>query len=363
MNSGQPTVSVVMPSFNHEKFINDAIRSVLSQSLSVFELIIVDDGSKDSSTEIIRKWVGQDPRIRALFHSKNLGISRTVNDGICTAKGKYITFLASDDMFRPQAFEKALSVIEKDSACGAVVFEIWWIDGMNRSISLFSKYYANITRQSVDFLRNVRSLQRDAVFNLLARHEGLIGMNCLVRKSVLEDYDIQLDERVKYGNDTLFGLELSLACELAYIEEPLYLHRIHKDNTYNMILRRDALEADHITYLQIVLAKYWNSLDQLSRRILFYRLARSYFAVGDFSKAREYFALAADHSPHLIGRMSMILLLLSLRLASANRFLLLLFRKLQQIRTKIFERVTADGKQRAQFSKRFAAIWEIDKKA
>ena len=351
-----------MPSFNHERFIDDAMRSVLSQPLSILELIVVDDGSTDSSTEIIRKWVSQDHRIRAIFHSENLGISRTVNDGIGIAKGKYVTFIASDDMFAPQALEKALRAIEKDPTCGAVVFEVRWIDGMNQSITLFSNYYAGITGQRVDFLRDMRSLQRETLFNLLVRYEGLIGLDCLVRKKVLDEYNIRLDERVKYGNDNLFGLELSLACEMTYTGEPLYLHRIHKDNTYNTIKKRDALNADHITYLQIVLSKYWDSLDEESKRILLDRLGRSYFAAGNFPKSHECFALSAAHNPHS-SRTSIVLMLLSLRVASINRILFLYVRKLQQIRTKILERVTPDGKQRRHFSKIFATIWEIDKKA
>ena len=353
-------ISVIMPSFNHGRFIDDAMRSVLSQSSSILELIVVDDGSTDSSNEIIRKWVSQDHRIRAIFHSENLGISRTVNDGIDLAKGKYVTFIASDDMFTPQALEKALRAIEKHSTFGAVVFEVRWMDEVNRSIALFSNYYAGITGQKVDFLRDMESLQRETLFNLLVRAEGLIGLDCLVRKNVLDEHNIRLDERVKYGNDTLFGLELSLACEMTYIEEPLYLHRIHKDNTYNTIKKRNTLNADHINCLETILTKFWDYLDEETKHILFDRLGRDYLTAGNFPKSHRCFALSSAHDPYS-GRTSRVLKLLFLRAASTNRILFLYSRKLQQIRTKILERVTPEGKQRKHFSKIFATIWEIDK--
>jgi glycosyltransferase involved in cell wall biosynthesis len=353
-------ISVIMPSFNHERFIDDAMRSVLSQPLSILELIVVDDGSTDRSAEIIRKWASQDHSIRAIFHSENLGISRTVNDGIDIAKGKYVTFIASDDMFAPHALERALRAIEKDSTFGAVVFEVRWIDDTNRSITLFSNYFAGITGQRVDFLRDMQSLQRETLFNLLVRSEGLIGLDCLVRKKVLDEYNIRLDERVKYGNDNLFGLELSLACEMTYTGEPLYLHRIHKDNTYNTIKKRDALNADYINCLETVLNKYWALLEEKTKRILFDRLGRSYLTAGNFPKSHDCFAMSAAHNPYS-GRTRIVLMLLCLRIASVNRILFLYVRKLQQIRTWILERVTPEGKQRRYFSKIFATIWEIDK--
>ena len=103
-----------MPSFNHERFIRDAINSVLMQTISDWELMIVDDCSSDKSKEVIQEWVRRDSRVRAILHSKNMGVSRTVNDGIEAAGGIYITVIASDDMFDPHLLERAVDVLESD---------------------------------------------------------------------------------------------------------------------------------------------------------------------------------------------------------------------------------------------------------
>ena len=83
-----PLVSVFMKSYNHDRFISEAIESVLRQDFEDLELIIVDDGSTDASRQIIESYERQDHRIRSIFHERNLGITKVVNDGIDAATRK-----------------------------------------------------------------------------------------------------------------------------------------------------------------------------------------------------------------------------------------------------------------------------------
>lgn len=99
MNKQSDLVSIIMPAYNAEKFIGSSIESVLSQSYHNFELIIVDDGSKDSTHNLIEIYSKQDSRIKFYKNKKNLGVSDTRNAGIRVAKGKYIAFLDSDDLW------------------------------------------------------------------------------------------------------------------------------------------------------------------------------------------------------------------------------------------------------------------------
>ena len=109
-----PLVSVMMTSYNHEGFIREAIESVLSQSFTDFELIIVDDASKDESRKIISELNEQDERIKSVFHESNNGIARTINDGIENSCGKYIAFIASDDMWTEDKLLKQLEILERN---------------------------------------------------------------------------------------------------------------------------------------------------------------------------------------------------------------------------------------------------------
>src|SRR5436309_14273345 len=99
-----PVVSAVVPFFNAEKFIEDAIRSVLAQTYKAWELFLVDDGSKDGSTRIARDYAARHPaNVRYLEHTdhRNLGKSASRNRAMQTASGKYVAFLDADDIWLP----------------------------------------------------------------------------------------------------------------------------------------------------------------------------------------------------------------------------------------------------------------------
>lgn len=104
----KPTVSIIIPTFNREIFIQKAIDSVLSQSYRDFELFVIDDGSRDRTPEIISKYK------RKIFYVyiKNSGVSKARNTGIRLSRGKYISFLDSDDYWKPEKLEKQIDFME-----------------------------------------------------------------------------------------------------------------------------------------------------------------------------------------------------------------------------------------------------------
>src|SRR3989442_13154067 len=107
-----PRVSVVIPSYNHAQFVGAAIDSVLAQTLSDFELIIIDDGSKDDSVETIQRRLSQlnDDRVR-LVARENRGLCRTLNEGLLMARGRYFAYLGSDDLWEPTKLEKQVDLL------------------------------------------------------------------------------------------------------------------------------------------------------------------------------------------------------------------------------------------------------------
>ena len=97
-----PKISVIVPVYNVEKYLRRCIDSILAQTFSDFELLLIDDGSKDSSGEICEEYAGKDARIR-VFHRQNGGVSTARNLGIDKAKGEWIYFVDSDDVVLPSA--------------------------------------------------------------------------------------------------------------------------------------------------------------------------------------------------------------------------------------------------------------------
>lgn len=116
-------ISVILPVYNGEKYLAEAIESILNQTYINFEFIIINDGSKDNSLEIIRKYEKQDSRI-IIISRENRGLIVTLNEGIENSKGKYIARMDQDDISLPIRFEEQVSVLESDKkivVCGSLI--------------------------------------------------------------------------------------------------------------------------------------------------------------------------------------------------------------------------------------------------
>lgn len=115
----QPLLSIVVPVYKVERFLEKCVESILAQTLTDFELILVDDGSPDSCPEMCDRFAGQDSRIRVI-HQQNKGLSGARNAGIDIATGTYIGFADSDDYIAPDMYEKLLDAIRREQAQIAV---------------------------------------------------------------------------------------------------------------------------------------------------------------------------------------------------------------------------------------------------
>lgn len=113
-----PKVTVLMPVYNGEEYLREAIESILFQSFGNFEFLIIDDGSTDDSINIIASYT--DPRIRVITNGENIGIARALNKGIELARGKYIARMDSDDISLPKRFEKQVDFLDKNPEIGIV---------------------------------------------------------------------------------------------------------------------------------------------------------------------------------------------------------------------------------------------------
>lgn len=132
MTRAAPRVSVVMPIYNGAAYLAASIDSVLDQTLTDFELILVDDGSTDATAEIIARYAAQDPRVRPLAKA-NSGIADTLNQGLAVATGDWVARLDSDDLMVPERLERQLAFVaaNPDLIAAGSYYEI--IDPAGRS--------------------------------------------------------------------------------------------------------------------------------------------------------------------------------------------------------------------------------------
>ena len=127
MCSANPTVSVVLPVYNRVAYVEEAVESILSQTLEDFEFIIIDDGSTDGSGDLLSAYAQADKRIR-LRRRENRGLITSLNEGIDMARGHYIARMDSDDCSYPQRFVRQVAFLDRHPAIGVVGSKIEFID-------------------------------------------------------------------------------------------------------------------------------------------------------------------------------------------------------------------------------------------
>lgn len=132
----QPLVTVVLPIYNVEKYLDRCIESVVNQTYNNLEILMIDDGSPDRCPQMCEEWAKKDPRIRVI-HKKNQGLGHARNTGIEYATGQYICFFDSDDYIRKDTAEKALAQITKEQA-DVVLFGYSSVGADGRIVSEFS---------------------------------------------------------------------------------------------------------------------------------------------------------------------------------------------------------------------------------
>ena len=106
-------VSVIITSYNYEKYIRETINSVLNQTINDWELIIIDDNSTDNSIDIIMEFANKDTRIQVIRNCENLGLKESIKTALLAATGKWIAFLESDDLWEKDYLEKKLAIANK----------------------------------------------------------------------------------------------------------------------------------------------------------------------------------------------------------------------------------------------------------
>jgi glycosyltransferase involved in cell wall biosynthesis len=216
----RPRVSVVMPSYNHEKYIEECINSILNQTFTDFELIITDDGSSDRTVEKIKHF--NDPRIKLFVHKKNQGTSVTSNNCIKRAAGEFIAHMNSDDVWELDKLEKQVKFLDKNANIAAAFTKVRLIsenssfDYSNPYVKVFEE--KNMTREEW--------LRRFFLFGNCLCHPS-----ALIRKNVFEKVGLY-NERMGGVHDYDLWVRICLEYNIQVIDEPLVRFRM-RDNHAN----------------------------------------------------------------------------------------------------------------------------------
>ncbi len=214
-----PLISVIIPVYNGEKTIRETIESVLNQTLSDFELIVINDGSQDSTLEIISSI--QDPRLRVISYP-NAGLSASRNRGISQATGDYISFIDADDLWTPDKLEAQLRALEA-SPQAAVAYS--WTDCIDES-SQFLRQGSHITASG-----NIWA-------NLLLSNFLDNGSNPLIRRQALTEVG-GFDESLRAAEDWDMYLRLGAHYHFVAVPSPHILYRVSADSMSSKVSKQE----------------------------------------------------------------------------------------------------------------------------
>ncbi len=213
-------LSIVVPVFNCEDYLNDCIQSILNQSYRDFELILVNDGSTDNSLNVCEKCYNEDKRIK-IINQQNVGVSCARNRGIDVAQGDYIIFVDADDYIKENFFEKLMSCALKNNselvisgfsvACGKVSNDT---DILMKNAGLIG---------NLNLLGLMITMRKDRVRENIWR--------CLFSKSLLQNHNIKFKENMKIAEDFLFFLQAANSAKNVYVlPEELYVYRVNSQS-------------------------------------------------------------------------------------------------------------------------------------
>lgn len=223
-----PLVSVLLPVHNGAEFLYVSIESVLNQSYTNFELIIIDDGSTDNSCQIIRSF--KDDRIVFIQNQKNIRLINTLNKGIEIAKGKYLARIDADDYMHFQRLEKQVDFLEKNEEYVLVGSGVQLVKGNKSRKEDYIQYYSE---------------NNDIVFSMCF-YCPFIHPSILLRIDILRRFDLKFDTDFLHAEDYELWTRLIKYGRVHNLKENLTFYRIHSNQISNIFLDFQKNQMDKI---------------------------------------------------------------------------------------------------------------------
>lgn len=292
-------VSVIIPAYNSETTIRETIESVLCQTFSDFKIIVIDDGSQDSTAEVVGKI--DDPRIQ-FFSYENAGVATARNRGIEKATGKYIAFLDADDLWTTDKLASQLQALQKNPEA-FVAYS--WTDYINES-GCFLHSGSHV------------AVQGNVYDRLLASNFLENGSNPLIRTEAIATIG-NFDEFLPPAEDWDLYLRLAARYKFVAVPRPQILYRVHTGSASDNVLKQEkqclkVIEKafnqapQNLQYLKV------KSIANLYEYLLLRTLESSLTRHKSWIAAR-YFALATSYKPKLLLQRSRLMSIVFLKIA------------------------------------------------
>lgn len=326
-----PKISVIVPVYNTEKYLHRCIDSILSQTFNDFEVLLIDDGSKDQSGEICDEYAKKDSRVK-VFHKENGGVSSARNLGIKNIQGCFVTFIDSDD-FVDNDF--LISLMKSDSDFIYTGYKIFGAFNKNLGINENNKNKAN------DFILSLMHTYEESATTLYGMQYPWAK---LYKSSIIKENEIFFDEKMKYAEDSCFVWTYLCYCQsVSQVKYSSYNYRVEKRAPRYKLSATGLMY--HIEQYSTVLKKVGNTFGFYSTRYINYIKCDYFYQLCTYLSNMSYGEFCKELDSISIELKQDLVKCLKIRYGSkiaakysflmANKFLLFLYLKYEDMKSSI----------------------------
>ncbi|MBH5319721.1 glycosyltransferase family 2 protein [Paenibacillus sp. GSMTC-2017] len=304
MNQQQPLVSVILATYNRASIISSSIESVIKQTYTNWELIIVDDRSTDNTKELIEQYIRKDARIRYAVNDRTKGVPGPKNCGMLQAKGEYIAFLDSDDQWFDNHLTDSIRVIQDNKV--DICFAFWkeQVNGKVKDVFDDSSY-----QKRLESVRNNFEVQDDVI--VFPAQSGLLEkyitdtlsifniITMVFKRSLLDTFEL-FGEGFEAGEDAAFIINFFDHCRIALHCKPHFVYNLSQDSVY-FFCDRKTLDPDTLFENKDVL----NKLELIGLRTVTFKMhlrrkiegfepsqRKKLLLLSDYALARQFYTLS-----------------------------------------------------------------------
>lgn len=247
----QPLVSIIVPCYNAEKYVEECINSVILQDYKNWECIIINDGSSDNTLDLINKFKEKDDRIRVISQ-ENAGLSATRNKGIEHSKGVFIFFLDSDDVLDSHAITTLVSAVsDNDIVTGITVNSKIGNKHIEKISHLYPPKEGNVVYENNHFEVLIKALESALT---------PVAQNRLYKKDFINKNNIRFKEKILHEDELWFFETMLLARNVKFIDQETYFYRTDNQDSITKNVGDRNLES-YITIMEVIFEKYSKHLE------------------------------------------------------------------------------------------------------
>lgn len=273
MITKRPSISVIVPIWNTEKYLHRCLTSLVNQTKKDIEIVCVNDGSSDSSLDIMKEFAAKDSRIKVV-DKKNQGVAVARNVGLKNASGKYIMWCDSDDEYLPETCEKMYSAIEAHKVDMAVCA----IRVINDNVD------SKLTGDIEDYVRLKFSGKQSVNWNLIV-HTDVSLPSKIMKKSLIDKYGMHFPDGLHFEDAYFFDQYFTASKSVYYMDEKLYNYHRNNDSIMSRSFKKTNISLDYIEIIPRTYA-YLKANDLFDKYSDFF-----------WHRFIQYYAFSYDHAP------------------------------------------------------------------